>query len=142
MPMSGSCLRSDPPVPAVRGFTLLELLIVLALVSMVAAMVAPRLHRTYDAVARSGERGETLRQLERLPLIARERGRPIDIPADDGTELDAMLALPAGWHVRAVDPLRIEANGLCHGARLRVAGRGVVEVWTARAPDCGIPDES
>lgn len=140
--MSGSCPRSDPPMPMGRGFTLLELLIVLALVAMVAAMVAPRLQRTYDAVTRSGERVETLRQIERLPLLARERGRPIDIPAEDGVALDAMLALPAGWHVLTIDPLRVEANGLCHGARLRVQGGGRVEVWTTRAPDCGIPDES
>lgn len=137
--MSGSCLRSDAAAPA-RGFTLLELLIVLALVSMVAAMVAPRLQGTYDAVARSGERAEAVRQLERLPLLARARGAAIDIPAGDAQAVAALLALPQGWTASPVEPLRVEASGVCHATRLRVAGGGTTETWTLAAPDCGIAD--
>lgn len=136
--MSGSCPRSDAAAPA--GFTLLELLIVLALVSMVAAMVAPRLQRTYDAVARSGDRAEAVRQLERLPLLARERGTAIDIAADDAQALAGLLALPQGWTANPVDPLQVEASGLCHPAKVRVAGGGSVETWTLAAPDCSVAD--
>jgi prepilin-type N-terminal cleavage/methylation domain-containing protein len=138
--MSGSCPRSDGSRPRARGFTLLEILIVLALVSIVAAMVAPRLQRTYDAVARSGNRAEAVRQLERLPLLARDSGRAIVVPADDGAALARLLQLPPGWQAKTLDPLRIEANGLCHGARIRVQGDGAAETWTLSAPDCGIPD--
>jgi prepilin-type N-terminal cleavage/methylation domain-containing protein len=137
--MSGSCPRSDAAAPA-GGFTLLELLIVLALVSMLAAMVAPRLQRTYDAVARSGERAEAVRQLERLPLLARNRGAAIDIAADDAQALAALLALPQGWTATPVDALHVEASGLCRAARVRVAGGGGAETWTLAAPDCGISD--
>lgn len=138
--MSGSCHRSEPPLPAARGFTLLELLIVLALVSMVAAMVAPRLQHTYDAVARSGDRAEALRQIERLPLIARDLGKVVQVPADDPAALAGLLRLPAGWQAIAVEPLRIEATGLCHGGKLRVEGGGAVETWTLASPDCGVVD--
>jgi prepilin-type N-terminal cleavage/methylation domain-containing protein len=137
--MSGSCPRSDAAAPA-GGFTLLELLIVLALVSMVAAMVAPRLQRTYDAVARSGERAEAVRQLERLPLLARERGTGIDIAADDAQALTGMLALPQGWTATPLGPLQVEASGLCHAAKVRVAGGGSAETWTLAMPDCSIAD--
>ena len=102
--MSVSCPRSRPPAQEARGFTLLELLIVLALVSMVAAMVVPRLQGTYDAVARSGDRAEALRQVERLPLIARDRGRAIVIPAGDPAALAQLLSLPGGWQASAVEP--------------------------------------
>jgi prepilin-type N-terminal cleavage/methylation domain-containing protein len=137
--MSGSCPRSDATAPA-RGFTLLELLIVLALVSMVAAMVAPRLQGTYDAVARSGERAEAVRQLERLPLLARARGIAIEVRAGDAQALASLLALPQGWTASPVDPLQVEASGLCHAARVRVSGGGTVETWRLAAPDCGIAD--
>lgn len=139
--MSGSCPRSDAaPTLRAGGFTLLELLIVLALMSMVAAMVAPRLQRTYDAVVRSGTRAEAVRQLERLPLVARDRGRAIVIPADDDAMLAGLLALPDGWEARTLDPLRVESNGLCHAARIRVRGDGAAETWTLSTPDCGITD--
>lgn len=139
MPMSGSCHRNDTRVPA-GGFTLLELLIVLALVSMVAAMVAPRLQGTYDAVVRSGDRAEAVRQLERLPLLARERGTAIDIPADDSRVLAGLLSLPEGWTARTLEPLHVEASGLCSATKLRVQGGGGTETWMLAAPDCGVAD--
>ena len=149
--MSGSCrLRGSNPrawcrlgrfgaAPA-RGFTLLELLIVLALIAFMSAMVAPRLQGTYDAIAASGERAEVMRQLERLPLLARAQGAPIDIPKDDAAQLGKRLALPEGWAVRPQQPLRVEAIGVCHASAVRVTGRGVAEDWTLSAPDCGVDD--
>ena len=137
MPTSVSCPRSSRRS---GGFTLLELLIVLALIAFMAALVAPRLQRTYDAIAGSGERAELARQLERLPLLARDAGLAIVIPKDDAGALSAMLALPSGWNVRTVDAVRVEASGLCHPARVRVEGRGSAETWVLAAPDCGVAD--
>lgn len=151
MRMSGSCrLRGSNPraryrhggfgAAAARGFTLLELLIVLALISFMSAMVAPRLQGTYDAIAASGERAEVMRQLERLPLLARAAGAAIDIPKDGAAELGKRLALPEGWAVRPLQSLRVEAIGVCHASLVQVTGRGVVEDWTLSAPDCGVDD--
>lgn len=137
--MSGS----SPPIdgaPRQRGFTLLELLIVLALVGMLAAMVAPRLQGTYDAVARSGERAEARRQLESLPLRARATGRAIELPADDAAAFARELQLPEGWRVQALAPLRVEANGICHGGKVAVEAPGFAETWTLAMPDCGVLD--
>ena len=142
MPMSGSCRRSDGgPVGPAPGFTLLELLIVLALVAMVAALAAPRLQQTYDAVSRSGERAEVARQLARLPIIARTRGEAIFIDGDAGpgaVGLDAFLDLPDGWTVQAVGALHVEASGVCHPAQVEVASAGMTETWDLAAPACGV----
>lgn len=138
--MSDSCRRASTAPARAAGFTLLEILIVLALMSMMAAMVAPRLQRTYDAIVRSGDRAEAIRQLERLPLIARDRSHAIEIPADDAQALPGYLDLPQGWSMRTMEPLRVEASGLCHPARVRVEGGGASEAWTLSAPDCGVSD--
>lgn len=143
MPTSASCPRSDvrPAARPAAGFTLLELLIVLALIAMAAAVVAPRLQRTYDAIAGSGERAEVVRQLQRLPLLARDAGAAIEIPVQGGAaRLAGLLALPEGWSVSPLSPLRVEASGVCHAARLRVRGRDVAEIWTLSPPDCGVGD--
>lgn len=140
MRMSASCPRSEARPRAARGFTLLELLVVLGLIAMMAALVAPRLHKTYQAIVSSGDRAETARQLERLPLVARDLGRAIEIDADEGAELARYLALPEGWSVRALDPVLVEASGLCHATRVRVEGAGSTETWSLAAPDCGVAD--
>jgi len=140
MPMSGSCPRNKRRAPPASGFTLLELLIVLALIAMMAAMVAPRLQRTYDAVARSGERAEARRQLERLPLRARAAGQAIEIPAGDAEAFARQVPLPEGWTMSAPAPLRIEANGICLGGDVAVQAPGLAETWRLSAPDCGVAD--
>ena len=122
------------------GFTLLELLIVLALIAFMTAMVAPRLQGTYDAIASSGERAEVMRQLERMPLLARAGGASIDIPKDGATELARRLAFPEGWSVRPLQRLKVDAIGVCHASRVHVTGRGIAEDWVLSAPDCGVED--
>lgn len=126
------------PDAAGRGFTLLELLIVLALLAMVTALVVPRMERTYQAIAGSGERDEVHRQLERLPRIARMQGHRIEVAEGDANGLASRLSFPEGWVVTPLEPIRVEVNGLCRGAVLRVQGRGRSEDVELRAPACGV----
>ena len=119
MRTSGSCRRSEPgPAP---GFSLLEMLVVLAV----------------RASASRGERAETVRQPELLPLLARSQGQPI-VAAADAALVAEGLAFPDGWRATALDPLRIAANGICQPGRLRVEGGGTAEEWTLAAPDCRV----
>lgn len=116
---------------------MLELLVVLALVGMLSAIVAPRLQNTYEAIAGSGERSEVYRQLQRLPLIARASGQAIELPANAAIP-SASIILPDGWTVRPLEPLRIEASGVCRGTRLHVDGRGTSEDVLLSLPDCRV----
>ncbi len=136
--MSGSCRPEAGS--AQTGFTLLEILIVLALVAVLAALVAPRLSRTYEAVAGSGERAEVVRQLERLPLRARSLGVDIHVEQDAAATLAEHLTLPQGWQVRPLDDLAIQGNGICKGGRVEVSGLGAVEIWVLQSPGCGVVD--
>lgn len=135
MPTSDSCRPSDRHGSS--GFSLLEMLVVLALVSIMVALVAPRLAGTVRAIATSGERSEVVRQIERLPLLARGTGRAIVVDAD-GVLATEGLAFPEGWEVSVSEPFRVAANGICHPARVRVEGGGVMEEWTVAAPDCRV----
>ena len=124
------------------GFTLLEVLVVLVIISMAVAVIGPRLQRTYDAVVSSGERRDIVRQLERLPLLARAR-HGLDIgPGSD--LLNEMLDLPEGWRVYPERAFRIEASGACREGRLLLRRDGSAEVAQVllREPDCraeGLP---
>lgn len=143
MQMSGSCRRSERGARrmlSAAGFSLLELLVVLALISMITAMVAPSLQRTYNAIAGSGERAEVRRQLERLPLLARAAGEPIELPAGASAVLAGRIDLPEGWSARPLDPVRVEASGVCHRARVQLQGRGTTEEVVLSSPDCRVRD--
>jgi len=140
MPTSVSCRAVDAlrRRRAAHGFTLLELLIVLALIGLMTALVAPRLGRTYEAIAGSGEREEVYRQLERLPRMARETGRRIEVAQGDAADMAGWLLLPEGWVVTPLTPVRVQANGLCRDGRLRIEGRGTVEEVALNSPACGV----
>lgn len=137
---------SDSCLPRVRhggwriastGFSLLEMLVVLVLISVMTALVAPRLQGTVEAIASSGERDEVARQLERLPLLARQQGHSIRIVVGQDVSV-ASLELPAGWKVRPLTILSIAGNGICNAASLQVEGRGTTEKWSIAAPDCKV----
>lgn len=138
MRMSGSCPRAD----AARGFTLLELLIVLAILAGASAIVAPRLQATYDAIVSSSERAEVRRSLERLPLLARDDGRDVRIPAtaDGAAALRVLVPVPDGWRVRPLDPVVVHRSGVCEPARLAVLRGEATETWQLKAPLCTVED--
>lgn len=126
------------PRPAF-GFSLLELLVVLALMSFMTALVVPRLKTTLDAIARSGDRAEAVRQLERLPMLARREGTPIQRGPGQALALPG-VELPRGWTVRVVDALQVAANGFCDPALLDVSSPDGEQRWVLRSPDCRVSD--
>jgi len=140
--MWASC-RRDSKGPATRapdgGFSLLELLVVLALISFMTALVAPRLKNTVDAISRSGDRAEAVRQLERLPLLARRDGTPLAVDKGQALSMPG-LELPQGWSVQVIDRLQVAANGYCAPALLDVTTPAGNERWMLGTPDCRISD--
>ena len=142
MQTSDSCLsrvRLGGRRIASIGFSLLEMLVVLMLISVMTALVAPRLQGTVEAIASSGERAEVARQLERLPLLARQQGHSIQITVGQDVSV-ASLELPTGWKVQPLTILSVAGNGICKAASLQVEGRGATEKWSIAAPDCKVSD--
>lgn len=122
-----------------RGFTLLEILVVLVILGMAAALVAPPLARTVDRVREAGERDDVVRALGRLPLYARDGGVALEIAAGDALPAQGE-AWPPGWRVVAATPLRIEANGFCVGGEVQADGPAGPRRWRLVAPDCAVEE--
>jgi prepilin-type N-terminal cleavage/methylation domain-containing protein len=104
----------------VRGFTLLEMIVVLAILGLATALVAPSAIRGIDSWRRQSEVDSLLDQIRALPGEARGRGRAItlsDATLKDGT---SPLKVAAEWKVGVPTPWSVSANGVCAGGEVTI----------------------
>ncbi|MBV8658154.1 MAG: prepilin-type N-terminal cleavage/methylation domain-containing protein [Burkholderiales bacterium] len=128
------------------GFTLLEMLVVLAVMGLLMGMVVPRLDRMQESYALRVDKKRILDQLESLPLAAFQHGQPIRI--DSGPVKSVMLGkdhlLEPGerWRITARDAIRIGFTGACSGGRVALTDPdGSVTELTLVAPDCHVVEQ-
>ena len=128
---------------AVCGFTLIELVVVLALVGLVVVLAAPNLQVLYESVTRKTEQGRILNQIAGLgwEAMLHRRAYAVYGTGDDAAVSDGRsavsgfesyaLEVPEGWEMILDRPLLVRANGVCLGASMTLVHRGEV---TARVP--------
>lgn len=128
-PTSASCRRAEARIAG--GFTLLELLLVLALVALLTGLVAPRMWQWVESArVRAGVDGARA-ELEALPMRAFAGAKRVDVSA--GQPLP--LPLPSGWRIELAAPLVYEANGMTAGSRVRIRdGGAVLADWLVEPP--------
>lgn len=114
------------------GFTLLELLIVLALLGLATAIAMPNLERLYAAATRATERDYVLDQVAALGREAVLNGRAYvvfgNVPPADPAEAvryaqyeTRVVEVPEGWRLAFDQPLVVLANGVCLGGTLTLS---------------------
>ena len=149
-----------------RGVTLVELLVVLALLGLIGALVLPNVENFYSSVARNTERERILDQIAGLGAEAMLRGRgfvvlgtveadPLTVEADPTADPPAVatrvhdptglpvypLEIPAGWEAHLDAPLVVRATGACLGARLTLTHEDAPPVHVELvAPYCRVDD--
>lgn len=130
--MSASRLRADP---AAAGFTLLELVVVLALLGLVTALVAPAGFRMMESWRRATEVDAVIGALVAVSQQARQQGRALRVEAGP-VPPDIIPGLPEGWTVVLTEPLRVEANGACGGSVGELRSKGYVRTFALAPPYC------
>lgn len=119
-----------------RGFTLLEMIVVLALLGLATALVAPSMLRGIDSWRRQAALDALLDQVRALPGNARASGEPVVV--DDKTLAAAPppLRIDEDWTLTAPVPLTVGANGVCSDGELRVGNRYGERRLKVTAPFC------
>lgn len=135
MRTSDSCRRE------VMGFTLLELLVVMTVVGLVAAMVGPNLQAMVGSVDRATRRDGLVADIGNLGYRAFVLGQSFELSEPGMNQIlsdgSPVLGVPSGWRVRVPQPIRFGFNGICSGGRVElVSPDRVVERLQLRAPDC------
>lgn len=96
------------------GYTLLELVVVMAILAMATAIAAPPSYRMIRSWQEATQVEDVLQQMEHLPGIVRASGTPLEGKANGGI---SAITLPEGWSLRMTTPLQVLANGACSEAR-------------------------
>lgn len=132
MPTSALPPRSSPRA---RGFTLLELVVVLALLGLATALVAPAGFRMIASWRRATEVDAVLGAMVALGAHARQQGRALKLDAGP-VPATAVPGMPEGWTVVLAQPLSVQANGACSGTRGELRATGYVRPFALKAPFC------
>lgn len=109
-----------------RGFTLLEILVVLVLVALTAGLVAPAGSRWLASARERGWQDDLRAQLASQPLRAFRDGRPLQL--DAGALRELVPDIPADVTIELSAPLRYGPTGAAAPAEVRLRRPGVPAV--------------
>jgi len=135
---------------SMRGFTLLEMLIVLTLVALIAGIAVPNFVRMMESFTASTKWSALLNEVDGLPYRAYAEGKPIRLSADNAPQL--LSALPQGWTIRVEASatsrpgfnngdgvVNYRENGWCDGGRITFATpEGAQRTVRLAAPRCAV----
>ncbi len=135
--------------PTQSGYSLIEILIVLVIISGIGAIAGPPMAHLYDRIAFSLAREDVEREIANLPMQARLAGQTLtlrDQPkkkdagsekleiADD--EQSATIILPAGWALSVKSPIIYRFDGLCLGGEIQIDAASQHTRYRLEPPFC------
>lgn len=135
------------------GYTLLEMVVVLALLAMATALVAPAGYRMIQAWRDASEVDAVVGELRALSWRARMQGNAFHVPAgatlplasgsrsadrDPSPSVPFELNLPDGWSLAFDTPLKVGANGVCQDSRATLSTLRQVVRLRIEAPFCRV----
>ncbi len=154
--MSATC-RHSKRFAGARGFTLVEILVVLLIMGLLASVTVPNLQRLYNSVEHDAQRETALGAITGLAYHAYVTGQPINLPkgrsvphlagTSTTAETDAKgvspngkdIVFPEGWQLDLAQPIAFNFLGICSGGKISlVAPDGTQEAFVLKGPRCDV----
>jgi len=118
-----------------RGFTLLEMLVVLALIGVMAGLALPNFSRFLESFTNSSRWSGIEREIADLPYQVFSSG--VALRLDSGGAAQRIPAIPSDWRVEVAAPILYRESGWCEGGQLAiVSAAGERRDYVLLAPAC------
>jgi len=119
-----------------RGFTLLEILVVMVVMAGLVAVAGPRLNTLYSSVQGAAERDDVVDQVRGLAQQARRKGQAIEFSGWPAEEFPADLQIPEQWEIHVDSPIQFQASGACLGGVIRLRRAAAEYEYVMEPPYC------
>lgn len=112
------------------------MVVVLAILGMATAMVAPSMLRGIDSWRRQGVIDSLLDQIRALPGNARALGQAIEISEAALASKAPPLQVPADWTLHTAATWRVNGNGVCEGGTVEIGNDSGMRTVRVDGPFC------
>jgi prepilin-type N-terminal cleavage/methylation domain-containing protein len=127
------------------GFSLLEMVIALAIMGMLGALAMPSLQKITERTGFSLDLQDVERQLDQLPQIAASQGKALVLTSSPtaeyavstgSTQEPYLVKLPSGWQITVDAPIQYRYDGTCGGGRLHLTTSASQSDYLMKPPLC------
>jgi prepilin-type N-terminal cleavage/methylation domain-containing protein len=132
---SDTCRRVD------EGFTLIELVVAIAIVGLGLTFALPRLMEWVDRLAFSARQQQFEDALAELGSRARRAGHTVVLRSTDlapNSAEQAPIELPSNWSLTVEPPIAFRYDGICTGGTVRLRFPAGEKSYRLLAPYCRI----
>jgi prepilin-type N-terminal cleavage/methylation domain-containing protein len=121
-----------------RGFTLIEILVVMVIIGLIAGVALPRFFAMSQSYERAAQRQNFLIDIGNLGYRAYNSGQTLELasPAQAASSKD-LLSIPTGWQFHVAKPILYDFNGICSGGQISLTDPdGALESFQLTPPLC------
>ena len=131
--------RSATSQRADKGFTLIELVVALAIIGLGLSFVLPRMMEWVDRLAFSTRQQQFEDALAKLGSRARHSGRSVVLRSTDlaaHTNEPSPIELPSSWSLTVEPPIAYRYDGVCTGGKVRLSFPAGERSYRLQSPYC------